>query len=84
MISNYTIELIDLAQKLDRCLCVEMSWDRKKFKVSIDHVFVVDNHLRHSVFGLGSTIEDACEDFFRKSRGCELENGFNKIVVAVI
>jgi hypothetical protein len=81
---NYTVELIKLAEKLDRPLEVQFADATGKYLVSINNVVYKDKHLRMSIHGLGTTIEDAAYDYIRKCRGGELDNYMTNKVIEVI
>lgn len=66
---SYTIELLKLAKKLDQCLSVQYDPETFRYKVDLNQVVYKEKHLRQNIFGLGFTIEDACYDYIRKSRG---------------
>lgn len=82
--NNYTVELINLAKKLDRSLEVQYATNTFKYIVSINNVVVKDKYLRKSIDGIGFTIEDASYDYIRKCRGLELENWKTNKVIEVI
>lgn len=69
---SYTNQLIGLARRLEQPLSLERSDESNKYKVTINLVGYKDQYLRQSIFGLGFTIEDACYDYIRKSRGGKL------------
>jgi hypothetical protein len=83
-LSNYTHELCKLAKRLDRKLELEYSSENHKYSVSINNVVMKEKYLRRNINGIGFTIEDACYDFIRKCRGCELENYMTDKIIEVI
>ncbi len=82
--SNYTVELIKIAKRLDRPLEVQYADQTYKYLVSIQNVVFKDKHLRQSIHGIGFTIEDACYDYMRKCRGGDLENWLTNKSIEVI
>lgn len=82
--NNYTVELINIAKKLDRPIEIQYANETFKYLVSINNAVFKDQHLRQSIHGIGFTIEDACYDYIRKCRGFQLENYMTNKVIEVI
>lgn len=81
---SYTNQLIKLAKQLEQPLSVEHDEVTFRYKVSINMVGFKDNYVRHSIFGLGFTIEDAAYDLIRKARGGKLTHYISEKEVDVI
>ena len=80
---SYIHELCRLAAKLERAISVEHDPIKFKYLVKIPNVVQKEKHLRREISGAGFTIEDACYDFIRKTKGLELENWLTDKIVDV-
>lgn len=67
---KYTQELSNKAKELNEPISLQISGNY--YLVFINNVILYTEDLKQNVNGLGTTLEDACYDFIRKSRGCSL------------
>lgn len=80
----YTNEAVWLAKKFNEAISLERIDSTHNYKVSIARVASKDGYRRLEIFGLGFTVEDACNDFFRRSRGCTLIHAVSDLEVEVV
>jgi hypothetical protein len=80
----YTNEVIWLAKKFNEVLSVERIDITHKYKISIKNVMIKDEYRRLEVYGLGFTIEDACNDYLRLCRGYDLAHTTNNVEIEVV
>lgn len=66
-------DLINLAKNMDSKLILGMTPEHK-FYVIVDNVWLKQGPLKKPVQGLGITINDAAEDYYRQIRGFNLVN----------
>ena len=80
---TYLIEMTSIAEQFGKCLSVQYQASKSLFLVKIDNVVHKVEHVRRSLLGQGTTLEDACYDYVRKCHGSDLENYVTNQVVHI-